>query len=102
MHALLRRALLSYTLRRRSAKLREKWNCIQNKLGYVDTYTDRMSAEIHTFTDYYNRYINQADSATAASPNPASPSVSSKLSPEASRLPTAKSSYTSPLNPLPL
>ena len=47
-----------------AAKLREKWNRIQNKLGYVDAYTDRMSAEIHTFTDYYNRYINQADTST--------------------------------------
>ena len=44
--------------------LRKKWNRIQNKLGYVDTYTDRMNAEIHTFADYCNHFGNQADTAT--------------------------------------
>lgn len=35
------------------------WNRIQNKLGYVDDYSVKMSTAIHNFTDYYNMFINQ-------------------------------------------
>lgn len=45
-------------------KLRQKWNRIQNKLGYVDTYATRMNTEIKNFSDYYNKYIDQADATT--------------------------------------
>lgn len=45
-------------------KLRQKWNRIQNKLNYVNTYADQMNAKIKTFLDYYNEYIDQADIAT--------------------------------------
>lgn len=44
-----------------AAKLREKWNRIQNKLGYVDAYANRMNAQIHSFADYYNTFIGQAN-----------------------------------------
>lgn len=39
--------------------LRSKWNRIQNKLGYVDRYSERMERSISCFSDYYNRFINQ-------------------------------------------
>lgn len=39
--------------------LRMMWNRIQNKLGYVDEYSSKMSNAIHSFTDYYNMYMNQ-------------------------------------------
>lgn len=39
--------------------LRIMWNRIQNKLGYVDDYSAKMSTTIHNFTDYYNMFISQ-------------------------------------------
>ena len=42
-----------------AAKLRQKWNRIQNKSGYVDAYAARMHAQVHNFADYYRLFSSQ-------------------------------------------
>ena len=43
------------------ATLRKKWNRIQDKLGYVSAYAKEMQTNIHSFGDYYNKYIGQGN-----------------------------------------
>lgn len=44
--------------------LRRRWNRICNTLGYVTEFSDRMRREIHSFSDYYNRFIDQGSYST--------------------------------------
>lgn len=39
--------------------LLKKWNRIQNKLGYVDAYSERMRNTVESFSDYYNAFIGE-------------------------------------------
>lgn len=39
--------------------IQAKWNRIQDKLGYIDSYTEKMRKTVHCFTDYYNIYKGQ-------------------------------------------
>lgn len=47
-----------------AAKLRQRWNRIQNKLGYVDAYACRMNNTIRTFNDYRQQFSSQGNSST--------------------------------------
>ena len=40
--------------------LRKKWNRVQDKLGYVTAYSKEMQS-CRSFSDYYNKYINQGN-----------------------------------------
>lgn len=42
-----------------AVKLRQKWNRIQNKCGYVDAYAARMQSQVHNFADYYRLFSAQ-------------------------------------------